>query len=130
DAHRQLIRALAGAGNRAAALAAYQRCEQILHDDLNIAPDDATVALAAMIRAGTTPAPNTPASRSAPAVSERAELRPSLPAPLAPLIGREGELARIETLLCDEATRLVTIRGVGGAGKTRLALAAAWAMRD
>ena len=53
--------ALAGAGNRAAALAAYQRCEQILHDDLNIAPDDATVALAAMIRAGTTPAPNTPA---------------------------------------------------------------------
>src|SRR5262245_3580359 len=45
DAHRQLMRALAGAGDRAAALAAYQRCEQVLHDDLGIAPDEATSML-------------------------------------------------------------------------------------
>ena len=52
DAHRQLMRALAGAGNRAAALSAYQRCAQVLRDDLGIAPDDETTALADAIRAG------------------------------------------------------------------------------
>jgi predicted ATPase/DNA-binding CsgD family transcriptional regulator len=41
-------------------------------------------------------------------------------ASLTPLIGREAELAQIADLL--GATRLLTITGVGGGGKTRLAL--------
>lgn len=41
-------------------------------------------------------------------------------APLTPLIGRESELAEIAGLL--EGSRLVTLTGVGGVGKTRLAL--------
>jgi predicted ATPase/DNA-binding CsgD family transcriptional regulator len=40
--------------------------------------------------------------------------------PLTPLIGREAELGEIAGLL--GATRLLTITGIGGAGKTRLAL--------
>ena len=43
-----------------------------------------------------------------------------MPASLTPLIGRESELAEIAGLLA--ATRLLTLTGVGGAGKTRLAL--------
>ncbi len=43
-----------------------------------------------------------------------------VPASLTPLIGREIELAEIAGLLA--ATRLLTLTGVGGAGKTRLAL--------
>jgi predicted ATPase len=46
-----------------------------------------------------------------------------IPAPLTRLVGREAELATIADQL--ETSRLVTIIGTGGAGKTRLALAGA-----
>ncbi|HEY7485736.1 MAG TPA: BTAD domain-containing putative transcriptional regulator [Streptosporangiaceae bacterium] len=47
----------------------------------------------------------------------------NLPAPLTSFIGRETELAELHALLADR--RLVTLTGVGGAGKSRLALEAA-----
>jgi predicted ATPase len=51
--------------------------------------------------------------------------RTQLPVRLTPLVGREGELADIAGAL--RSTRLITLTGPGGAGKTRLALAAAQA---
>ncbi|HJZ49598.1 MAG TPA: BTAD domain-containing putative transcriptional regulator, partial [Roseiflexaceae bacterium] len=121
DAYRQLMRALVGGGDRAAALAVYGRCAQVLNDDLGIAPDDETAALAAAIRTGEVAEPARP---------QVALLHQALPSPLTPLVGRESELAQISGLLRDAATRLITLVGVGGAGKTRLALAAAWALRE
>ncbi|MEO5988602.1 MAG: protein kinase, partial [Candidatus Eisenbacteria bacterium] len=53
----------------------------------------------------------------------------ALPAPKTPLIGRENELAQIISLVTSGGVRLVTLSGPGGGGKTRLALAAAEAMR-
>ena len=47
----------------------------------------------------------------------------TLPVPLTHFVGREAELAEAATLLA--ATRLLTLTGTGGAGKTRLALALA-----
>jgi predicted ATPase/DNA-binding CsgD family transcriptional regulator len=47
--------------------------------------------------------------------------RHHLPTPLTPLIGREQEVAVVCALLQREV-RLVTLRGTGGVGKTRLAL--------
>jgi predicted ATPase/class 3 adenylate cyclase len=46
----------------------------------------------------------------------------NLPAQPTPLIGRETELEAVRTLLLDEGTRMVTLTGPGGTGKSRLAL--------
>ncbi len=46
----------------------------------------------------------------------------SLPIPVTPLVGREGELAELAELLTSPGLRLVTLTGPGGSGKTRLAI--------
>ncbi|TFV86981.1 AAA family ATPase [Blastococcus sp. CT_GayMR16] len=51
--------------------------------------------------------------------------QPRLPAPAEPLVGREAEVSALVALLRKESTRLVTVTGPGGVGKTRLALEAA-----
>ncbi len=48
-----------------------------------------------------------------------------LPIPSHPLVGRETDIAAVTGLLAVPAVRLLTLTGVGGTGKTRLALAVA-----
>ena len=69
------------------------------------------------------------ATPGAPAVGPQAPLA-GLPGSLTALIGRERELAVTRTLLTSPATRLLTLTGPGGIGKTRLALAVAAAAAD
>ncbi|WP_327307697.1 AAA family ATPase [Streptomyces sp. NBC_01298] len=52
----------------------------------------------------------------------------NLPSDLSGFVGRGGELSELERLL--DASRLVTVTGAGGVGKTRLVLAAARAASD
>jgi predicted ATPase/class 3 adenylate cyclase len=54
--------------------------------------------------------------------------RTNLPVPATPFLGREGELGEVLTLL--DGTRILTLTGPGGTGKTRLALHAAGAAAD
>ncbi|MCB0081675.1 MAG: hypothetical protein KDE47_12120, partial [Caldilineaceae bacterium] len=58
----------------------------------------------------------------APAVAPIAAVPHNLPASLTPLVGRQDELFQIQHRLEDPTCRLLTITGMGGAGKTRLAL--------
>jgi predicted ATPase/transcriptional regulator with XRE-family HTH domain len=70
-----------------------------------------------------------PSRLSAPAVAAPDTTRPlhNLPASLTRLIGRERELAQIQDRLAH--TRLLTLTGAGGIGKTRLAMESARALR-
>lgn len=58
-----------------------------------------------------------PVERVMPAAPSREAV---IPQPLSSLVGREAEIASIRSLL--EAHRLVTLKGAGGIGKTRLAV--------
>ena len=54
--------------------------------------------------------------------------RPSLPAPLTRFVGRQAEMAEVGRLLRE--TRLLTLTGAGGCGKTRLAVETAHGLLD
>lgn len=75
-------------------------------------------------------APDTASSNDSPAnqPSYPTRHRSNLPAQLTSFVGRERELVEVRRLL--EASRLVTLTGAGGSGKTRLALAAAAGLID
>ncbi|RPK46621.1 BTAD domain-containing putative transcriptional regulator [Streptomyces sp. ADI93-02] len=110
-----LMDALAAQGRQAEALARYERFRETLADTLGADPGAALRERHLRLPRAERPTP------AADAV-EREE-RGNLPAPLTSFIGREDDLARIDTLLA--TGRLVTVLGPGGAGKTRLAVEAA-----
>jgi non-specific serine/threonine protein kinase len=70
------------------------------------------------------PLPN-PSNESVSKTTEEKTTPSNLSAELSPLIGRETELQEIKTFLFQPEVRLLTITGVGGTGKTRLAKAVA-----
>jgi len=108
---RQLMLALYRVQRQADALAAYRRARDVLDEELGLEPSEELKALEQAILRHEVPPP-------APA-----DERHNLPAPVSSFVGRENELADVERLLADH--RLVTLTGVGGVGKTRLAVAAA-----
>ena len=65
-----------------------------------------------------------------PVLRSSAEAHGNLPVPPTSFVGRADELERLTATLTDPGTRLVTLTGVGGVGKTRLAIEAAWAITD
>jgi predicted ATPase/DNA-binding SARP family transcriptional activator len=119
----RLIAALAAAGRRADALDAYRRVRTALATELGIEPSRQLQELEEWVLIGDVAGP---AQVLAPVPRRRAD-RP-LPAPLTSFVGRRHEL---EQLLAEiERSRLVTLTGVGGSGKTRLALEAAGRLAD
>ena len=53
-----------------------------------------------------------------------------IPEPATRLIGRDRDIIAVRDLLANQRTRLVTLTGPGGVGKTRLAIAVARELRD
>ncbi|MFG2718896.1 BTAD domain-containing putative transcriptional regulator [Streptomyces sp. NPDC048416] len=104
--HAQRIRTLRAEGRRADALAAYEEARRTLADSLGADPGAELAGLhAELLRETAEPA----------AAATEGNLRPRLTS----FVGREPELAAIRADLA--ASRLVTLTGPGGTGKTRLA---------
>jgi predicted ATPase/DNA-binding SARP family transcriptional activator len=110
----QLMLALARSGRQAEALQVYDRTREVLADELGIDPGAELQRIHLQV------------------LTQDVEVGPSgggvpssgnLPAATTKLIGREGALDQLDALLA--GSRLVTLVGPGGAGKTSLALEAA-----
>ena len=93
---------------------------RLLVDALALNPAE-RVALAAAARPGTASA-----ARAHHSPQTTPKLR--LPIPPTPLVGRNDDIRSIVDLLTQDETRLMTLTGPGGVGKTRLALAATAAL--
>jgi predicted ATPase/DNA-binding SARP family transcriptional activator len=118
-AHTALMRLFAETGRQHHALEQYDQLLTLLARELGAEPQPATRELMAAIREGRI-AELAPPPAAVPPTAERPQ---GLPAPVDELIGRERERAELARLL--GTTRLVTLTGPGGVGKTRLALAVA-----
>jgi len=130
EAHYDLIAVYRQIGQPSAALRQFAQLERVLADELQARPSPATCALARQIEAdlghGWAPAgrPLRPMTiRAKEHLRSRADGAERLPARLTRFFGREAEIASLCNLLDRSgATRLVTLLGPGGTGKTRLAL--------
>lgn len=157
EAHRQLMRLLVHQGQRAAAIAQYQSCRQVLQAELGVEPSGATTHLYEQIRSGlwpeqtaplavntarsaavmlpvpnesggtSVPAAQTPPESACPAHCRRQH---NLPTQLTAFVGRVREVAEIIAHLQQPNRRLLTLIGPGGMGKTRLALEVARTLLD
>ena len=105
---RQLMLALYRADRQADALGAFHRARSLLDSQLGLDPGEGLRALEAAILRREVPEP---------AVSA---IRHNLPEPLTSFIGRSTEIEAVRRRIGE--ARIVTLTGMGGVGKTRLAL--------
>lgn len=114
SAHLRAIAALQQAGNRPEALRAYERCRVVLAEELGVSPGPATQALYLDLLREDPPA---------------AEARSTnIGAELSSFVGRSGQVDEVKKVL--STTRLLTLVGPGGMGKTRLATRVGSELRD
>jgi DNA-binding SARP family transcriptional activator len=129
QAHRELMRLYAWAGQRGAALRQYRECVRILDQELGVPPLDETTQLYTAIQENRLSPPPTTTARetSVPSVS-LPETVPPAPAARSrqfdyPLVGRAAEWsALLEAYAASYANgHLIVLQGEAGIGKTRLA---------
>lgn len=119
EAHAELISLYALSGRRLEAIRQYERLCKILFEELGMQPTGAVRRLYGEIRAGKAPIPSPPCT-TRPSETFMDTTPNNLPSPLTSFVGRELEVLEVKRSL--SMTRLLTLTGMGGSGKTRLAL--------
>ena len=104
DAQRHMMWLLVRSGQRNQFLRQYEGLKQLLWNELGVEPAPATVALYERLRGISFPPFQ------------------ALPADPTPFVGRETEIKQLRQLLSTPSTRLITLFGPGGLGKTRLGI--------
>jgi predicted ATPase/DNA-binding SARP family transcriptional activator len=127
---RETIRLLAHGGQKHRAREVFERFSARLSRELEEEPSDELRRVAERACGSAQPCP--PRRRDKPRVTpgERGCAGPHSPRPfpghlplcLTAFVGREKELAELTRIMRDKATRLLTVTGPGGSGKTRLAV--------
>ncbi|MEO6713523.1 MAG: BTAD domain-containing putative transcriptional regulator [Mycobacteriales bacterium] len=111
---KSLMLALHRSGRQADAFSAYDTVRRGLRDELGIDPGPALREAHAQLLT----------QEQGPA-RDLVETPGALPALMTATIGRDSAIDAVDRALKDPATRLITLTGPGGAGKTRLAVVAA-----
>ena len=145
ESHRMLLQLYAGTGQIAAAVRHYGEMEKRLYAELGIGPTAKTRELMAQLEpespseasplpsggvtanAGGFPFPSAPLPRANPL---RIVRKGKLPLPLSPFFGRQEDLSAVADMIHTPHTRLITLTGLGGSGKTRLALELAQRLQE
>ncbi|HET7376899.1 MAG TPA: NB-ARC domain-containing protein, partial [Anaerolineae bacterium] len=100
-------------GNIAKVAATFERCVEALRNDLNVEPSEQTRELYRKLV-------KEQSAAAAISVTSSNKRTSNIPIPLTSFIGRERQIEDIKALLTK--SRLVTLTGAGGSGKTRLAV--------
>ena len=121
-AQAKLMELYALTGQHSAAMRQYQKCAQVLSEELGIPPGDEITTLYKAILAKRFPVDSS-ADASTPSLTfKRVTPQHNLPILPTGFIGRDREIEYIKALLIDDPKhRLISLIGPGGIGKTRLA---------
>jgi len=120
-----LMTALDQSGRREEAVTAYAEARATLADELGTEPGEALQELQARIPR------HDPQLGGAGEVSrEQPRPRARVPVLSSSTFGRDGLVAEVAELLTDPAVRLVTLTGIGGSGKSRIATLVAAAVQE
>jgi predicted ATPase/DNA-binding SARP family transcriptional activator/DNA-binding CsgD family transcriptional regulator len=119
EAHVGLMRLYALTGRRVEALRQYERLQESLSRRAAAEPDPASRRLYEEIAAERFPPVHSPPA-GYPSEESSAARRHNVPVARSSFVGRERELVEVKREL--SMTRLLTLTGAGGSGKTRLAL--------
>jgi DNA-binding SARP family transcriptional activator len=101
EAHRQLMIFLARSGQRHVALAQYEICRRFLREELDCEPSNETQSVYDELK-------------------NRTIVSNNLPTPATPLVGREVEVDLLTERASAGESRLISLVGPPGSGKTRL----------
>ena len=124
EAYRLYMVMLALSGQRVAALKQYEACRQILEREMNLEPEPETQDLYQRIRDGLPLTEYEVDTNAEHDVDISSEPHLKIPSELAltPFVGRVKELAEFHKIVDVTHSRLITIVGFGGMGKTRFAI--------
>jgi non-specific serine/threonine protein kinase len=115
-AWQHLIFCYGALSNRSEAMKSYEECARRLMEQLGVEPSEDTVALYEQVKRSNVGGTTTSFTKS------------NLPIPLTSFIGRESEIETLKEIF--DKTRLLTLTGVGGCGKTRLSIQLAAQIAD